>query len=102
MSGYAEPATDATIPPPLTSAEISVQVFKQSPGWFASDRVRKRFYAKGFPRPYARGLWSAIAVARWYATAGTVAQVAAPKAAKPPRKGRQRPPVGYADVPRHH
>lgn len=97
MNGYAEPAP-SEIPAPLTSAEISVQVFKRPAAWFSSDRVRKRFYARGFPKPYARGLWSAIAVRNWYATAGTADQVKPAKVAK--RRGGA--PKGYADVPRVH
>jgi hypothetical protein len=67
MNSYS--SNHRAFPPPLTSADITF-LFNKRPGWFDRHRVRKRLYAKGFPRPFERGLWSAPAVADWLAQAG--------------------------------
>jgi hypothetical protein len=101
MSAYAEP-DGVGIPTPLTAADIST-LFKKPAGWFGRDVVRKRLYAKGFPHPLERGLWSAVAVANWMASAGSnPAAVAPPSGRKPrPAPGRRRP-NGYAPVAGPH
>jgi hypothetical protein len=83
QNGYAEP--EVTLPAPLTSDDIS-RIFKKGPGWFDRDRVRKRLYAKGFPKPFERGLWSPKAVADWIINP-----------VLPPKPERRRRPNGYAD-----
>ena len=67
MSSYT--SSDRVFPAPLTSADIA-SLFGKRPGWFDRHRVRKRLYAKGFPHPFDRGLWSAAAVEDWLAKAG--------------------------------
>ena len=67
MNAYAP--IQSTCSAPLSSGDIT-RLFKKPPGWFDRDRVRKRLYAKGFPHPFERGLWSAQAVAAWLAEAG--------------------------------
>ena len=59
-SAYIDPVADPLRP--LTAADIETAFCKPA-GWFGRDRVRKRLYAKGFPHPFERGLWSAKAVA---------------------------------------
>jgi hypothetical protein len=68
VSAYIDPVADPLRP--LTAADIE-RAFRKPAGWFARDRVRKRLYARGFPHPFERGLWSAKAVADWLATAGS-------------------------------
>jgi len=93
-NGYVELVEN--LPSPLTSAEIS-HLLKKSPGWFARDVVRKRFYAQGFPHPFERGLWSAKAVAEWLAAAGSNPHGVQPGERKKPASRRPRP-NGYAPV----
>jgi hypothetical protein len=91
---------------PLTAADIET-AFRKPRGWFGRDRVRKRFYAKGFPHPFERGLWSAKAVADWLATAGSNPTGAPPRlprhaaeqpAEPPPRPARRERSNAYAPV----
>ena len=103
-SAYIDPVADALRP--LTAGDIET-LFRKSPGWFGRDRVRKRLYAKGFPHPFERGLWSGKAVADWLASAGSNSTGAPPRS---PRKVSERsaepaqPPArrqrsnGYAPV----
>jgi hypothetical protein len=98
MSGYA-PAQRRT-PLPMTSDDISA-MFGKAPGWFDRHKVRQRLYARGFPHPFDRGLWSATAVAIWYDTAGSNPGALPPK----PKRERRTPPApgrsasnGYAPV----
>jgi hypothetical protein len=67
-SAYIDPVIDQL--GPLTAADIET-VFRKPAGRLGRDRVRKRLYAKGFPHPFERGLWSAKAVADWLASAGS-------------------------------
>lgn len=90
-SGYAAPPP-STVPAPLTSADITT-LFKKPDGWFDRDRVRKRLYAKGFPKPFERGRWSAKAVADWMANP---VPPAPPAPQAPPKRSRR--PNGYAPV----
>ena len=56
-------------PGPLTAADI--EMVSHKPGdRLGRDRVGKRLYAKGFPHPCERGLWSARAMADCLASAG--------------------------------
>lgn len=48
----------------VSSEEISA-MFGEKPSWFGRDRVRKRLYARGFPRPVIRGRWLRSAVEAW-------------------------------------
>jgi hypothetical protein len=89
MNGYADPAP-STVPKPLTSEDISA-LFSKAPGWFSRDAVRKRFYAKGFPKPFDRGLWSPKAVADWIANP-------VPLTGTPRAKPSGRRPNGYSPV----
>lgn len=54
---------------PLTAADVETTCRKPA-GRLGRKRVRKRPYAKEFPHPFERGLWSAKAVADWLASAG--------------------------------
>lgn len=94
MSAYA-PADDAR---PLTSADITT-LFRKPAGWFDRDRVRKRFYARGFPHPIDRGLWSSLAVRNWMTGAGHNPEHVQPSA---PRKRtvRRHRASGYAAASR--
>ena len=101
-SVYVDPEADPLRP--LTAADIET-VFRKPAGWFSRDRVRKRLYAKGFPHPFERGLWSAKAVADWLATAGSNPTGAVPqrKASEQqteprPRPTRRQRSNGYAPV----
>lgn len=102
MSSYATPATDGGAPLPLKSADISA-LFRRPANWFSSGRVRKRLYAKGFPHPMDRGLWSAEAVRRWMDSAGSNPEKTAPRSGhrRPARKKRANgyAPVGAAGAP---
>ena len=69
-STYAEPTNDHSLRP-LTAAELEREIFRKPPGWFSRDRNRKRLYARGFPNPFERGLWSRAAVVHWLAGAGS-------------------------------
>ena len=66
-SAYIDPVVDPS--GPITAADIET-ASRNPGGWLGRDRVRKRPYAKGFPNPFERGLWSAKAVADWLASAG--------------------------------
>jgi hypothetical protein len=101
-SAYIDPVVDPLRP--LAAADIE-RAFRKPAGWFGRDRVRKRLYAKGFPHPFERGLWSATAVADWLATAGSnpTGAVARPmrkaseqQAALSPRPTRPQRSNGYA------
>jgi hypothetical protein len=103
-SVYVDPVADPLRP--LTAADIET-VFRKPAGWFGRDRVRKRLYAKGFPHPFERGLWSAKAVADWLATAGSNSTGATPQpvrkasaqlAKRPARPARRQRSNGYAPV----
>jgi len=103
-SGYINPVADPLRP--LTAADIEA-VFYKPAGWFGRDRVRKRLYAKGFPHPFERGLWSAKAVADWLARAGSNPTGSPPRthrkaseaSAEPyPRPARRQRTNGYAPV----
>lgn len=89
MSGYVEPLDDLLRP--LTAADISTIIFKKkSPTWFDRHCNRKKLYARGFPHPFERGLWSVQAVKDWLATAGKNPDRLAPRARKArPREGRR-------------
>jgi hypothetical protein len=89
MNAYADPRPSSRIEV-LTSEDIS-RIFKKGPAWFSRHSVRKRLYAKGFPKPFERGLWSPKAVADWIANPK-------PPAAKPRPKRR---PNAYAEVAEH-
>jgi hypothetical protein len=82
---YIDPVADPLRP--LTAADIEA-VFRKPRGWLGRDRVRKRLYAKGFPHPFERGLWSAKAVADWLASAGSNPNGAPPG---PPRHVTEQP-----------
>jgi hypothetical protein len=86
-------------PPPLRSADIA-HLFGKQPRWFDRDRVRKRLYAKGFPHPLDRGLWSADAVLTWLATIGANPQHAPPASVRRNQSMRKRRPNGYAPATR--
>jgi hypothetical protein len=101
---YIDPVADPLRP--LTAADIET-VFRKPRGWFGRDRVRKRLYAKGFPHPFERGLWSANAVADWMATAGSNPIGAPPRLPRhateqsteqPPRPARRQRGNAYAPV----
>jgi hypothetical protein len=103
-SAYIDPVADPL--GPLTAADIET-AFRKPAGWFGRDRVRKRLYAKGFPHPFERGLWSAKAVADWLATAGSNPTSAVPRTlrkaseqqAEPrPRPARRQRSNGYAPI----
>ena len=81
-SAYIDPVADPLRP--LTAADIE-KAFRKPAGCFGRDRVRKRLYAKGFPHPFERGLWSAKAVADWLASAGSN-PTGSPPAAAPESK----------------
>lgn len=66
-SAYIDPVVDPS--GPLTTADIETPSCKPA-GRLGRDRVRKGLYAKCFPHPFERGLWSAKAVAEWLASAG--------------------------------
>lgn len=85
MNAYAP--IQSTCSAPLTSGDIT-RLFKKPQGWFDRDRVRKRLYAKGFPHPFERGLWSAQAVAAWLAAAGQN-----PLQIPPPSDAREHKPI---------
>lgn len=87
---------------PLTSADIET-LFGKPAGWWDRDRVRKRYYAMGFPHPFERGMWSAEAIKAWMLTAGRNADRVAPKV-KPKRKQAPRRPTraAYAPVAQRH
>jgi hypothetical protein len=89
---YVDPVADPLRP--LTAADIET-AFRKPRGWFGRDRVRKRLYARGFPHPFERGLWSAQAVADWLATAGINPDCSAPRRRRPSRRQR---PNSYAPV----
>src|SRR5687768_860548 len=91
---------------PLKPADIET-VFCKPAGWFGRDRVRKRLYAKGFPHPFERGLWSAKAVADWLASAGSnptgspprpPRKSSEPSAEPPTRPARRQRSNGYASI----
>jgi hypothetical protein len=84
-SAYIDPVADPLRP--LTAADIET-AFRKPAGWFGRDRVRKRLYAKGFPHPFERGLWSASAVADWLVSAGGNPTNSPPR---PPRKANAQP-----------
>ena len=103
-SAYIDPVADPLRP--FTAADIET-LFRKPAGWFGRDRVRKRLYAKGFPHPFERGLWSARAVSDWLATAGsnpTGAEPRLPRKASEPsvelplRPARRQRSNGYAPV----
>ena len=60
-SAYIDPAVDPL--GPLTATDIET-VYCKPAGQFGRNRVRKGLYAKGFPHPFERGLWSAKTVIR--------------------------------------
>lgn len=93
MSGYAEPLQDPLRP--LTAADLET-IFRKPAGWFGRDRVRKRLYAKGFPHPIERGLWSAQAVRIWLETAGSNPNHEPPRATGRRPGRRRRSSNGYA------
>lgn len=88
VTGYA--FAQRSTPAPMTSADISM-MFGKANGWFDRHAVRQRLYARGFPHPFDRGLWSATAVAIWYDTAGSNPGAVAPK---PRRERRSTQPSG--------
>jgi hypothetical protein len=92
---YIDPVADPLRP--LTAADIET-AFRKPRGWFGRDRVRKRLYARGFPHPFERGLWSAQAVADWLATAGINPDCSAPTAPRRRRPSRRQRPNSYAPV----
>jgi hypothetical protein len=92
MSEYVDTAPDPLAP--LTAREISTRIFRKPAGWFSRDRVRKRLYARGFPHPMERGLWSAEAVRTWLANAGSNPDGRGPR--EKARRKRQARPNGYA------
>jgi hypothetical protein len=103
-SAYIDPVADPLRL--LTAADIET-AFRKPVGWFGRDRVRKRLYAKGFPHPFERGLWSAKAVADWLATAGSNPTGAVPQLfrnaheqqAEPrPQLARRQRSNGYAPI----
>lgn len=83
MNAYAAVKHSDKVEGMLSSADIS-RIFRRPATWFAKDRVRKHFYALGFPHPVIAGLWSPKAVAEWQATAG-----ANPEKSLPPSKRRR-------------
>ena len=94
-SAYIDPVADPLRP--LTAADIET-VFRKRAGWFGRDRVRKRLYAKGFPHPFERGLWSRKAVINWMASAGSNPRCTAPGEKRPAKPGRKTRPNAYAPV----
>jgi len=60
-SACIDPAVDPL--GPLTATDIET-VYCKPAGQFGRNRVRKGLYAKGFPHPFERGLWSAKTVVR--------------------------------------
>jgi len=96
---YIDPVADPLRP--LTAADIET-VFRKPRGWFGRDRVRKRLYARGFPHPFERGLWSAQAVADWLATAGINPDCSAPTAPRRRRPSHRQRPNSYAPVGGQH
>lgn len=99
MSAYADPAPNPL--QPMTAPEIS-RMFGKPDGWFTRDRVRKRLYAKGFPHPLERGLWSRSAVAAWMSTAGSNPTHEPPRAANRRRTAQRRRANGYAPLREVH
>ena len=93
---YLEPVDDALRP--LTAAELERDVFRKPPGWFRRNRNRKRLYAKGFPHPFERGLWSAQAVKTWLTTAGSNPNGTVPREGRRPKPARKQRPNAYAPV----
>lgn len=93
---YTAPAVDDALRP-LTAADLERDVFRKPKGWFGRDRNRKRLYAKGFPHPFERGLWSAQAVKTWLATAGNNPDGTVPRGHRP-RASRKQRPNAYAPV----
>ncbi len=57
-----DPVVDPLAPFPTADIET---VFRKPAERFGRNRARKRRYAKDFPHPFERGLWSAKAVADW-------------------------------------
>lgn len=94
--------TEIRLLKPLTPDDIAT-LFGKPAGWWDRDRVRKRYYGKGFPHPFERGLWSALAVAKWFETIGSNPDRVAP-GVKPKRKQAPRRPsrAAYAPVAQRH
>ena len=57
-------------PPKTLDARRISAMFGKPSDWFSRDRVRKALYARGFPRPIYRGLWSRSAVDAWFEREG--------------------------------
>ena len=70
-SAYIDPVLEPSGRP--TAADIEM-VSRKPADRLGRDRVRKRLYAKGFPNPCERGLWSAKAMAHCLASAGGAEQ----------------------------
>ena len=69
----------------LSRRPTSRRFFRKPAGWFGRDRVRKRLYAKGFPHPFERGLWSTKGGGRLAGDALAATPLAHPRG----RRGKQ-------------
>lgn len=98
-TGYVDPLPSSVRP--MTAPEIS-RLFGKSDGWFTRDRVRKRLYAKGFPHPLERGLWSRSAVAAWLSMTGANPTHEPPRSPNRRRTVQRRSSNAYAPVTRTH
>lgn len=88
MDGYVSPAEPLQL---IGSAAID-RLFDRTPGWFARDRVRKRLYGRGFPRPVEKGRWLRTAVVAWIEREGSI-----PGNIRPARRRRPHASSGYAE-----
>lgn len=96
MNAYAPPPPPVPVAMPkmLTARDID-RLFKRRPGWFDAARVRKKLYARGFPRPEMAGRWSPGAVRAWMERTAP-AEVPADVRVRP-RRRRTPAASGYAE-----